>query len=264
MNLPEAARHRVIVRCGGKQRDHAGEDDGDARARPLDLWPETRDGKARGNRRPLLHQQRWQHRTRQRADMEQRHRTPDDIVGIDRRGHAALDGLVADIIVADHAALGRTGRAGRIQDAGQVAGDRLDRIGQNGPVARAIQWCDLGSPNGFCGRRPAHQDMPHIGQAVRDFLQPLQIAVLAHHQRASGVAELRCQKILAQRRVHRRPDRAELVDGEPHAQTVDIIVEHRGDGVARLHAEFAKGGGQLAAGPVEIAEAVAVAFEIEE
>ena len=152
-----------------------------------------------------------------------------------------LVGEAHDVVVREHAALGRTGRARGVDEAREVAGRTCDAsIGvvarrararrPSGSRARASITASGGSTMMQCvelGRRLGADDLDRARREV---------ALHDEHLRA-GVGELVAQELALVRGVDRHLDRAELQRGEEADDLLGAVVEQRRDAVAVADAE---------------------------
>ncbi len=114
------------------------------------LGPELRHREAPGDCGAAAHDQRPDHADRDRVEVEERQGREHHVVGTALPGSRDLVGEGDDVVLREHAALRRTGRPGRVDEAREVA--RADAgIGHRAVVERRVEH-----PVPVVGRHPGH------------------------------------------------------------------------------------------------------------
>ncbi|MNT45600.1 hypothetical protein D3C72_1821960 [compost metagenome] len=87
------------------------------------------------------------------------------------------------------------------------------------------------------------QNVVHVMQLFCQRCDALQVGSFADHQRGASVGDLVAQKLALECRVDRHAYCAQLVDGQPGDDRIDIVVEHGQYSFTRLDAERRQGVG---------------------
>ena len=264
MDLAEAALHRFVVLRLREQAAHAAEDGRDRCAAAFDFLPEIRYRKALHDSHARADHDVRQDADTQRIHVEQRQWRDRDVL-VRRRSGAQLQAReIAHVVVAEHAAFGRAGRARGVDDAGQIPGIRLER---NRVVAQTAKFVERGYQC-LCDRALLQcafvQDQLYIGRARRDLDDALDVFRFTNHDTRSRVGNLMAQEFTAQGGIDRNADGAQLVDGEPADDGVNIIVEHAEHGLAGAHAELRERVCEPRREPVDIGIREQLAAKIEQ
>ncbi len=235
VDLAEAALHGVVVRRLSEQRAERAQDRHHGGARGLHGGPEAADRKPGGDRDRRADQQRGHHTRRDRVHVVKRQRGPEHIVRAERRRPQKQAGHVAHLVAADHAALGRAGGAGRVDQGVERCG-----VGQLGhgrgikpPVL--VQVFDGKADRRTGVQRSANQHALDVAEQVGDLEQARRIDRVTHDDLGPRVHHLMTQEIALERGVQRHAHSTQLVERDPQHHRVEVVVEQGGDRGACLH-----------------------------
>ena len=191
-------RHLGSVDVVRQQIGHRAERRRDRRADPVHLRPEVRHREPAVDRTAAAVHERAEHRGDERVVVEQRQWGPHDVVGGALPAHADLTGQRLVVVVAEHAALRRSGRAAGVDEGGEIR--RSDRhIGRRVVAAQHV----VPLVHGDLGRRV------HLGAPARIVVVVADDHVLELRQ----LGQHRCDTV-GERALHHddlRPRVAELV-----------------------------------------------------
>ena len=182
---------------------------GDGGAGAVHLRPEVRHREPPVDRRAAAVHQRAEHRGDDGVEVEQRQRRPHHVVGGAPPADADLAGEGLVVVVAEHAALRRAGRAAGVDEGGQVGRADVDRrrvvaAGRAGRPRRGTLDAGARSP----APSPITTTWARSGTAVDDPGGPVGQVGLDHEHPRAGVGELVAQVLALVGGVDRHGDGA--------------------------------------------------------
>ncbi|MNL74958.1 hypothetical protein D3C87_2006770 [compost metagenome] len=85
----------------------------------------------------------------------------------------------------------------------------------------------------------------NVLQLSRERRDAWQVGRFTDHHRGTGIGDLMAQKLALERGVDRHAHGAELIDGQPGGDRIDIVIEHGQHGFTGFHAKRREGIGHL-------------------
>ena len=257
----------VIGGVGNEDRERS-EHRRDRRSAALDLGPEAGDREAPGDARGTTDGERAHHRDRDGVQVEQRKRGPHDVVGGALPRARDLLGHADDVVVAEHAPLRRSGRAGRVDEAREVGGRDLDRGQLDRQQADLRRGNELGVVvDGDRGdRRVGSADDDRglePGGVRRDLGDPAREVALHDDDARAGVGELMAEELALVGGVDRDRDGTQPQRREERDHLFGPVLEQARDAIAAADADARERGREPRGFVVDPACRVRVAHEVE-
>ena len=211
--------------------------------RPVHLRPEVGHREAPVDGRPSAVDEGAEHGGDDGVEVEERQWGPDHVVGRALPADADLAGQRLVVVVAEHAALGRSGRAPRVDEGGQVRGPHADGGGrllggqQVGPRV-------VGHPGDGPTLVAEDHDVLQGLDLLGDALDPLGQVRFHDHDPGPAVGQLVAQVLAFVGRVDRYGHGAGGHRAPPGVHGLDRVLDEGGHPVAGPNAELAVGVGK--------------------